>query len=106
VILRGRQAARRTAQRIRKERTRSLIRAEPNSRESLDPAEAVEHAEMVSHVLYAMHHLDSPGYEIVNLHFIEGLTIRQIADELKLPRSTVHRQMESALKELRSAVSK
>lgn len=106
VLKRGRQSARRAARRIRKERVCSLVQSEPDSRESRDVSEIVESAELFSKALNAMHHLKSPRYEIVNLHFIEGLTIRQIADEIKLPRSTVHRQLEIALKELRHAVSK
>ena len=50
-----------------------------------------------------MRRLASPQYEIVNLYFFEGMTIRQIADELKRPRSTVHHELQQALRELRKA---
>ena len=65
--------------------------------------QAAEYADLMSHALRAMERLVSPRYEIVNLHFFEGLTIRQIAEELQIPSSTVHYELKKALKELREA---
>jgi DNA-directed RNA polymerase specialized sigma24 family protein len=45
--------------------------------------------------------LPHPKCDIVSLHFLEGLTIRQIATHLQLPSSTVHRQLQDALRDLR-----
>jgi RNA polymerase sigma factor (sigma-70 family) len=104
VLLRARQAAHRAARQIREERAKPLSGSETNSASVVDPADAAEHAEMVSRVLRAMRRLRSPRYEIVNLHFFEGLTIRQMADELKMPRSTVHHEMQEALRDLRGVL--
>ncbi len=103
VLLRARQAARRAAKQIRDERSNPLSQQENESKDVIDPADAAEHAEMVVRALRGMRYLRSPRYEIINLHFFEGLTIRQMADDLKLPRSTVHHEMQEALKELRKA---
>ena len=104
VLLRARQAAHRVARRIREDHVQPMMEAELNSASAVDPAEAAEHAEMVGRVLRAMRGLPSPRYEIINLHFFEGLTIRQMADELKLPRSTVHHEMQEALQGLRGVL--
>ncbi len=39
---------------------------------------------------------------LLSLRFDEGLTVREIADVLERPRSTVHFQLEQAVKSLRS----
>jgi RNA polymerase sigma factor (sigma-70 family) len=106
VLLRARQAAHRAARQIRTERSNSLASGTESQYTALGPADAAEHAEMASRVLRAMRHLEKPRYEIINLHFFEGMTIRQIAEELKLPRSTVHLQMQESLRELRGKLSR
>jgi RNA polymerase sigma factor (sigma-70 family) len=104
VLLRSRQAAHRLARQIREERTRAV--PGEGATAVVDPAEAAEHAEMIGRVLRAMRRLLPPRYEIVNLHFFEGMTIRQMADELKLPRSTVHHELQEALRELREVFAR
>lgn len=106
VLLRARQASHRAARQIRAKCIEPLIGNEVGIGVSIDPADAAEHAEMVSRALRAMRRLASPRYEIVNLHFFEGMTIRQIADELKMPRSTVHHELQNALRELREVLPK
>lgn len=103
VLLRAHQAAHRVARQIRASMLEPLVgdRALPVA---IEPGAAAEHAEMVGCLLKAMQHLVPPRYEIVNLHFFEGLTIRQLAEELHLPRSTVHDELEKALHELREAL--
>lgn len=101
VILRFRQAARRFARRIRHERTSASELTGLPSTHQQTPLEAAQFADLVDHALSAMRELESPRYEIVNLFFFEGLSIRQISGELQMASSTVHYEITRALRTLK-----
>jgi len=103
ILKRSHQVALRKARQIRGETSESLAGNESDERNVIDPAQAADYADVMSHVLRAMKRLASPQYEIVNLRFFEGMTFRQLAEELQMPRSTVHYELGKALKELRDA---
>lgn len=104
ILMRMKQLAERTAGRLRRTREEPLGAYEPESKSDA-PGKAAEHAEKVTLALRAMQNLKSPRYEIVILHIFEGMTFRQMADELNMPPSTVHHEFENSLKELREAIT-
>lgn len=105
VILRCRQAARRYARRERSRRPQASALGEADP--SFAPAESdsVEFGESLDQALRAITRLDQPGRAVVELYFFEGLTIRQIADELRLPTSSTHHTLKTSLHQLKEWLS-
>jgi RNA polymerase sigma factor (sigma-70 family) len=103
VLLRCRQAATQSAHRVRERRARWTMDASASDSAGRfpTPPEVAEYAESINVILEKLEQLPHPKCDIVSLHFLEGLTIRQIATHLQLPSSTVHRQLQDALRDLR-----
>jgi RNA polymerase sigma-70 factor (ECF subfamily) len=69
--------------------------------EPLEPAEAFLDGEQHSDIQQAVARLSEEQRALLSLRFDEGLTVREIADVLERPRSTVHFQLEQAVQLLR-----
>lgn len=76
-----------------------------NARRSSDPLHRLT-ADEHSRMLYeAMHRLKSREYVVILLHYIQGLSFRQVAKVLEQPVGTVKWQNSRALKTLRQYLS-
>jgi RNA polymerase sigma-70 factor, ECF subfamily len=87
---------RRAARRVRHE-SAGIARAE-----TLDAAHDFLESERLSELQIALGGLTDDERALLSLRFDEGLTVREIADVLERPPSTVHFQLEQAVKLLRS----
>lgn len=87
---------------------RSRTTADPSDVEATDPAtdpvDALLQAERRAAVREAIAALPVRGREVVLLHFVEGLTYREIAGLLRMGLGTVARRMKRALEALRGAL--
>ncbi|MEN6386654.1 MAG: RNA polymerase sigma factor [Phycisphaerales bacterium] len=73
--------------------------------EDLNPFSKVL-AEEESLCLYkAMHKLDEPGYTVILLHYIQGLTFREIAGILDKPEGTIKWQINQTMKKLKELLA-
>jgi RNA polymerase sigma-70 factor, ECF subfamily len=66
-----------------------------------EPAEEFLDGEQHSDIQQALARLSDEQRALLSLRFDEGLTVREIADVLEQPRSTVHFQLEQAVQLLR-----
>lgn len=81
--------------RRRRQRERAPRQADPWPPQ--DPAEAAGRLESVRRMDAALHRLDLERREILYLKVVEGLSVREIADRLGLPKSTVDDRAREAL---------
>ena len=68
------------------------------------PGEAVALAEATDRVQAALAKLPEPVREVVVLHYLGGLTIRQTASAMEIATGTVKSRLNAALVQLRSAL--
>jgi len=66
-----------------------------------EPIDAMEHAELRSHLDRCIARLPEPYHTVMRLHLDEGLESGEIARRLARPRATVRKQTERALARLR-----
>jgi RNA polymerase sigma-70 factor (ECF subfamily) len=79
-----------------------LDSAKTRRREPGEPADAFQEDETRSKLQQALARLSDEQRALLSLRFDEGLTVREIADVLERPRSTVHFQLEQAVQMLRN----
>jgi RNA polymerase sigma factor (sigma-70 family) len=75
--------------------------AAARGRPPAEPAAGQEDADEHSDIRLALACLTDEERALLSLRFDEGLTVREIADVLERPRSTVHFQLEQAVQLLR-----
>jgi len=81
-------------------RARRELAGRPRS-ETTDPAAQFFEAERQSDIDRALGQLSAEQRALLSLRFDEGLTVREMADVLEQPRSTVSFQLEQAIQSLR-----
>lgn len=70
------------------------------------PADEIEKIEQMEQAIQAVQRILAPEEQaLVKRHLMDGLTIREIAEETGYAASTIHRRIENALQRIRSAIS-
>ena len=71
---------------------------------AMDPAQRMEASEAAGRVLSAVSALPREVREVVVLHYLTGLSLRQTAQAMEIPSGTVRSRLNSALNQLRCSL--
>ncbi len=86
--------------------TETLKTQNNDQRQNHDPFQEIAKDEHQQLLYNALKQLDKPDCTIIVLHYIQGLTYRQMAKILAEPKGTVKWRTNSAIKKLRAILTK